>query len=300
MPAKIHPFNNRQTMRKNTFEVFRYRDDYLRDVALHHHDFYEIYLFLSGNVTYTIESRTYRLSPGDLLLMSPMELHQPMFPQGQQVYERIVLWISKSYWAQLEQWDPGISRCFDTSLPGHTNLLRPDSALWERLTGLLEDIIQDEQSSTGLGELYRSSCLSIFLILVNRLAMRTSSLPDSRPVSDSVVYDVLDYINAHYSENLSLDSLANQFYISKYHLSRIFNSVVGTSVYRYIIQKRLVMAKQMMSEGVSSTEVYQHCGFGDYSNFYRAFKAEYHMSPKAYMASLREGSVPARQLPGIQ
>ena len=63
---------------------------------------------------------------------------------------------------------------------------------------------------------------------------------------------------------------------------------MGTSVYRYIIQKRLILAKQMMGDGVPSGEVYQHCGFGDYSNFYRAFRAEYQISPKDYIASLKE------------
>ena len=96
------------------------------------------------------------------------------------------------------------------------------------------------------------------------------------------------YINENYNEDLNLDMLANKFFISKYHLSREFNRLVGTSVYRYIIQKRLVMAKQLMSTGISSTAVYQHCGFGDYSNFYRAFKSEYQISPKEYMATLRE------------
>jgi len=106
-----------------------------------------------------------------------------------------------------------------------------------------------------------------------------------------VVYSVLGYINEHYNEDLTLDFLANKFFISKYHLSREFGRLVGTSVHRYMVQKRLVMAKQMMSEGMASTEVYQHCGFGDYSNFYRAFKAEYQISPKEFAARLKETSV---------
>ena len=108
-----------------------------------------------------------------------------------------------------------------------------------------------------------------------------------RDKSESVVSAVLNYINNHYNEDLSLDLLANKYFISKYHLSREFNRLVGTSVYRYIVQKRLVIAKQLMSEGVPSTTVYQQCGFGDYSNFYRAFKAEYQISPKEYIAQLK-------------
>lgn len=57
---------------------------------------------------------------------------------------------------------------------------------------------------------------------------------------------------------------------------------MGTSVYRYIIQKRLIMAKQKMLAGMSPTDVYCNCGFGDYANFYRAFRSEYGISPKEF------------------
>lgn len=74
---KIQKFTVRQQMLTNNYEIYRYRDSYLNNVALHHHDFYEVYLFLNGNVNYTIESRNYHLLPGDILLISPLELHQP-------------------------------------------------------------------------------------------------------------------------------------------------------------------------------------------------------------------------------
>ena len=112
-----------------------------------------------------------------------------------------------------------------------------------------------------------------------------------------VVYDILEYINSNFQEDLSLDALANRFFISKYHLSREFNRIVGTSVYRYIIQKRLILAKQLISSGVPTSTVYQQCGFGDYSNFYRAFKAEYQMSPREYLDNLKKESA-ARQESG--
>ncbi len=75
MGNKIQKFTVRQQMLTNNYEIYRYRDSYLNNVALHHHDFYEVYLFLNGNVNYTIESRNYHLLPGDILLISPLELH---------------------------------------------------------------------------------------------------------------------------------------------------------------------------------------------------------------------------------
>lgn len=287
MATKVQRFDNRQHMRRNTFEIFRYKDAYLKEVALHHHDFYEIYFFLSGNVQYNIESHSYQLAPGDILLISPMELHQPVFHSKQQDYERIVLWIDQRFLAELCKGGQNLAACFDSTAPGHTNLLHPGNSQRQVLTYQLEQLLSESET----GDCYSSLCsltyLAQILIGLNRLSVQDVQRVDPRTASDSVVYSVLGYINEHYHEDLSLDYLANRFFISKYHLSREFNRLIGTSVHHYLIQKRLAMAKQMMANGVSSSDAYQRCGFGDYSNFYRAFKTEYQITPKEFIAQLK-------------
>ena len=289
MASKAQRFETRQHMNKNTFEIFRYKDAYLKEVALHHHDFYEVYFFLSGNVQYNIESRSYLLTPGDVLLISPMELHQPMFGAEQKVYERIVLWIDKRFLEEFGLPGQDLTACFDTTVPGHTNLLRPEGVIRQFLSFMLDQLMVESNSDEPFQDLAAMSYLAQVLILLNRLS-RQARKENTLSGQDSSVYNVLGYINDHYSEDLSLDYLANKFFISKYHLSREFQRLVGTSVHRYIVQKRLVMAKQMLSEGKPSSEVYQHCGFGDYSNFYRAFKAEYQISPKDYVLLLKQSA----------
>lgn len=296
MSVKVQRFETRQHMKSNTFEVFRYKDDYPKDVALHHHDFYEIYFFLSGNVQYIVESRSYLLTPGDILLISPMELHQPMFAPEHRTYERIVLWIDKRFLAEFNMSGQSLTACFDTAAPGHTNLLRPEGVARQFLTFLLEQLIVETSSEDAYQEIAALTYLTQVLISLNRLSAQRSA--EERVTSPgSAVYSVLGYINEHYNEDLTLDHLANKFFISKYHLSREFQRLVGTSVHRYIVQKRLVMAKQMLSEGKPSSEVYQQCGFGDYSNFYRAFKAEYQISPKDYVLRLKESAYRDDPLP---
>lgn len=293
---KTQRFDARQHMKTSTFEVFRYKDDYPKEVALHHHDFFEVYFFLSGSVQYNIENRSYLLTPGDVLLISPMELHQPMFGPEHKVYERIVLWVDKQFLEGFSLPGQEFTHCFDTTRPGHTNLLRPEGVARQFLEFLLTQLLAEQDSTDQFQEIAALTYLGQILIALNRLAVQ-SSREESVSASNSAVYNVLSYINEHYREDLSLDHLANQFFISKYHLSREFQRLVGTSVHRYIVQKRLVMAKQMLSEGRPSSEVYQHCGFGDYSNFYRAFKAEYQISPKDYVLRLKESAYRDDPLP---
>ena len=70
----FQPFTRRQTMIRRDFEIYRYR--YMDEVELHHHDFYEIYMLLRGSVSYTVENRIFHMRAGDLMLISPLELHQ--------------------------------------------------------------------------------------------------------------------------------------------------------------------------------------------------------------------------------
>lgn len=288
MASRTQRFNTRQHMQRNTYEIFRYKDPYMKEVALHLHDFYEIYFFLAGNVQYNVESRSYQLKAGDVLLINPLELHQPIFGKEQRGYERIVLWINKSFLENLSPNSESLCACFDTGAPGHTNLLRPENYVRQMLLYQLEQLMQEKESGEYCNEFCALSYLVQVLVLLNRQARQQTRETEAKAASDSVVYRVLGYINDHYSEDLTLDFLANQFFISKYHLSREFGRLVGTSVHRYIVQKRLIMAKQMMQEGKPSSDIYQRCGFGDYSNFYRAFKAEYQMSPREFAAQLKQ------------
>jgi AraC-like DNA-binding protein len=275
-------------MSRNTFEIFHYRDETVQEVTLHHHDFYEVYFFLSGNVSYNIESRSYRLSPGDILLISPNELHQPIFSPEKQNYERIVLWLNAGFLQEftLKGWD--LTRCFNVRNTERSNLLRPDGITRELVNYLVQQLLREQDSEEFGSDVFCLSLLGQLLVMINRVALRAGQGPENRENTDSTVYRILTYINEHYNDDLNLDFLANKFFISKYHLSREFVRVVGTSVHRYILQKRLIMARQMMAAGRPTSEVYQHCGFGDYSNFYRAFKKEYQVSPREYLEELKQ------------
>lgn len=279
MRERTHRFDPRQHMTSPTFEIFHYQDPRPAGVEVHHHDFYEVYFFLGGKMDYRVEGRIYHLEPGDLLLISPMEFHQPIAESGAAVLERIVLWIDRSYLESLSTADVSLTRCFDSSQPNHTNLLRPTPAQRADITQRLGELIGERYGKEYGGELCATGILLRFMVEINRMAFG-SFVQAEHQESSPLISRVLSYINENYNRPLSLESLAQQFYVSKYHLSHEFSRIVGTSVYRYIMLKRLLIAKQMLSGGVSPSVVYVNCGFGDYANFYRAFKAQYGISPR--------------------
>ncbi len=272
-------------MEKNTFEVFHYCDPKPETVAVHHHDFYEIYFFLSGEVEYRVEGRTYLLKPGDLLLINPRELHQPIVKPGA-TYERIVLWIDKNYLESFAVGESSLTKCFDIQSPTHSNILRPTGIQRSTITEYLNNMIKESYGDNYGNELSAVGVFLQFMVEINRLALQKGKTAE--PVKDTLlVTQVLSFINEHYNEDLSLESIAQKFFVSKYHLSHEFSRSVGTSVYRYIMLKRLLNAKELLTEGFAPGAVYHKCGFQDYANFYRAFKAEYGVSPKELGVSIR-------------
>jgi AraC-like DNA-binding protein len=271
-------FDPRQEMGKLDFELQYKRDSYLKDVELHHHDFFELYFLLSGDVTYIIESKIYHVMPGDILLISPKELHQLVIRPEMSNYERYVLWVDPQALERLGG-EADLSQCFDPANEG--NLLRLQSEERSRILALMEALHRETQQGGFGSPALQESLLVQLLVQVNRLALRQDTQPRDMPHINTAVSKVIDYVNLHYGEQLSLDMLAERFFVSKYHLSHTFTREVGVSLHRYITLRRLLMARQLLSAGVPAGQVCSTCGFSDYTSFYRAFKAEYGLSPGA-------------------
>ena len=257
-------FDPRQQMNSQTFEAFYYKEPRGVDVEVHHHDFYEVYNLLAGEVSYWVDGKTYHLRSGDILLINPMELHRPIVDKNSR-YERFVLWINKNYLDSLSSEIP-LTKCFQSSF----NHYRGSS-----VTPLFSDLVTEQYGTKYASDIY---ALGIFLQLMaelNRLSPVGTPNTDRSPL----ITEIIDYIGTKFHEELSLDLLAQSFHISKYHLSHEFKKTTGTSVYHYITLKRLAHARQMLMNGSTPGDVYSACGFRDYTVFYKAFKAEYGTSP---------------------
>ena len=279
MRERSQRFDPRQTMQSDTFEVFHYREPRANTVEVHHHDFYEIYYLISGNVEYWVDGRIIRMEPGDLLLINPMELHRPLLEQGT-LYERFVLWIHKDFLESISQQEP-LDRCFDTTRPNHTHLIRLGQSDRTTFMTRLAEMVRESYSRDFGSNLSAYGLFLQFMVQLNRLAGRTGHREESQQLSP-LVQKVLQYIGEHLAEALSLEQLSAEFYISKYHLSHAFSREVGVSLYRYIMLRRLLLARQLLSNGESAKQVCRSCGFSDYTSFYRAFKSEYGISPREF------------------
>lgn len=286
MRERSQRFDPRQTMQRDTFEVFHYREPRPNTVEVHHHDFYEVYYLLSGEVEYWVDGRIIRMHAGDLLLINPLELHRPIVDADSQVYERIVLWINKDYLESLHSDQMDLSRCFDTSLPNHTHLIRPPASERSVLTAWMGEMVREYYSRELGGYLSAYGLFLQFMVQLNRMSQKDATLQEETQQLSTLVQNTLSFISENLGQPMTLESIASRFYVSKYYLSHAFSREVGVSVYRYIMLRRLLMARQLLTAGETAGQVCRSCGFADYTSFYRAFKSEYGISPREFTAGI--------------
>ncbi len=287
MATKLQSYNPRQVMCRNDFEIQHKMDTYLQNVELHHHDFYEIFFLVSGDVTYSIEGRLYRVVPGDILLISPRELHQLFIRSDTEPYERYVLWIDPAMLARLSTETTNLEKCLNPARENYSNQLRIPLEYMNEIRNLMESIYRESDCEGYGGDVMQESLIARLLVMINRISDSKEEKNEEGPYTNTLVEGVIDYVNEHYGEPLSLDDMAERLYVSKYHLSHEFRKQMGTGVYHYIQKKRVQIARQLLAHGEKPNNVFRSCGFSDYAGFYRAFKAEYGAGPREFAASLK-------------
>ena len=261
------------------FRLFHIRDQVELELNYHYHEFNKVVIFLSGSVTYVVEGKAYFLQPWDILLVPHGQIHRPIIDPGEP-YERIILWMNSDFLALHSNADGDLLQCFRLAQERKFALIRLDASARPELRRML-DGLEDALRSTEFGHslLARTNFLQL-MIALNRMALRDATSLDTETYrSDPKVEEILAYINANLDADLSLDAIAGRFYISKSYLMHRFKELTGCSAHKYVRQKRLLWAAEMIREGVPVIEASQRCGFGDYSAFLRAFKQVFGVTP---------------------
>ena len=246
-------------------------------VALHSHGYSEIlYCRTSANVEYLIGSKRYRVQKGDVILVPAGISHRPIFPEQMPVpYERDVLWVSQEFIELLTAYFSGPS----SKVWNH--LIRTADTRWEFLGELFQKGVQEElRKRPGWEAIVMGNTMMILSYLDRASTEHTAGvLTAEKPeLSDKVTA----YIEAHFTEHITVSHLAHKFFVSESSISHQFKQKMGISIYHYVTQRRLIGAKNLIQQGVPLEHIAPRVGFSDYSSFYRAFKQEYGISPRQY------------------
>lgn len=245
-------------------------------MEFHAHDFLELYYFLDGSVTYYIEDQVYDLCPGDLLIIPAGKMHRPVIANEHAAYERMVLWITPQYLQGIDSPAGDLQKNLQkVGEHGYCVPFRGDETVF--VTALLKKLLYMQKNDTdpkfcaGAVELYLWTIFRSYGVIDTTHRNETQVIPQA-----------IRYITEHFSEPLTLEDIAAEFFVSKSYLNRHFKAYTNSTVYAYIMALRLTHARRMLREGIPAVEAGRECGFSDYSTFYKAFKTQTGLSPQQF------------------
>ncbi len=271
----VLPMNSKQD-----WELYHKSSQQTAEHPYHAHEFYEFYFFISGDVSVYIDDTCYDMKKNDVIIFPPGKSHRAVFHEMGTYYERLVVYVSQKAIKRMDFESFSLKSRVDEFIEKgniYRNISDNDFASCTKIV----DCVAENAYGFSPYQYQLNRCLvETLLILLCQCFDRPDDEQSLR--SQKRILSVVQYINNHLLEDLSLDSISTQFYLNKYHLSRQFKQHTNQTVYQYILSKRIQRSKELMQTGIYPTHVFNRCGFKDYSCFYKMFKKETNMSPKEY------------------
>ena len=253
------------------FHFFHIKSGESLDIPYHYHDFHKLILILDGSVNYYIEGLEYKLMPFDFVLVNRFFIHRPEVQADAESreYDRMILYLKDEFLKEnglLDAFEKARElKSYVVRFPGNVS-----TAIYELFETLEKDIaVRDTEYA---GELCAKVDLLKLLISFGRACASEDFgfKPEAR--YNRKVIEIIEYITGNLTGDLSIDHLADHFFMSKYHMMRVFKSETGYSIHQYITEKRVLLARNFIMSGMPATTACLECGFKDYSSFSRAFK----------------------------
>ena len=238
----------------------------------------------AGAIEIHIQEKNYPAGPGSLIFLNKLEEHS--LTVRSEPYRR--------YFAQFSPEDlehllpePKLRAVFINRPDGFCPVfdLSPVSEQAQMLCAGLLTEYRTPASPDKMGRLYSSAQLTQLLILCYRLHGALFPLP-KRPVNHAV-FEIRRYIERHFTEEINISALAQEYFLSPCYLSHCFREWIGCSPKQYVMRNRISSAKELLLHtALTVTEVAQRCGFSDANNFIRSFKQECRATPGQYRRRL--------------
>lgn len=251
-------------------------------VENHFHYYYELYYVKHGSCRFFIDNALYDLHAGDFLIIPPREVH---FNRYTTQCTRTNIYFRKKDLADGGSWfHPAVgelvSRVSFLHIPGSYR------SFFEDLLAQMD--LEDRVNDSVTAQMLTLDLRRLFLCIV-RCAVPHANSSGIATDSDAGILGAVQYINAHYSEPITLDFLAGQAGLSPSYFSRRFRMVTGLRMKEFLICIRLSHAEtELLSTSHTITEVAMNNGFSDSNYFKDAFRKMYGQSPRAYRISRSE------------
>ena len=246
----------------------------------HFHNTYEIFYLMAGKREFFIKDRTVVIHEGDIIIVSPNVLHRTTDTDTPE-HERLIMNIHEQHISSMhESYQDILHPLYEQEY----RIIR--CTLQERLevTDLARRLLLEMEEQRPGFEMYAQTLALQFLITCCRhVKEHRMELPEYISPMHEQISEIVSYINKHYMDELSLNLLADKFYISPYYLSRSFKQATGFSFVEYVNSVRIKEAKQLLEQtSMQVSLISAKVGFGSVTHFGRVFKAVTGQKPLFY------------------
>ena len=252
-----------------------------REFLHHYHDCYELYYLYSGERYYFIQDKTYHETSGSFVLISPNEIHRTG-NLGNFGYDRMLIHFSRELLEEYLTVDSSVNPY--KNLEEEVHLISLDSQQQSFVEALLHTMEQEYAANHYRENAYiRLTLLQLLLFLNNCKPNRhDAALPEINN-TQKLMFEILGYINNHYFESITLETISEKYFLSPYYFSRTFKEVTGFHFTEYLNNVRIKEAKKLLlSSGLAVNEIAAATGFNSNTHFGRVFKQITGCSPSAY------------------
>lgn len=158
------------------------------------------------------------------------------------LYERIIIYISPQFLQQQSTPDCQLEEIFNGKKGAVLHLENPED-IWT-----LADGLEQELEGNAYGRVILSNGLLLRLLIALARRMQNPDAAFAKPIvpTNSRILDILHYIDAHLTEDIPIERLAEEFFISKYHMMRLFRQETGYSIHGYLQERRLLHARELI------------------------------------------------------
>ena len=264
--------------------------------SFHTHHKYELYYEVEGARRYFIEDSAYIVNAGNVILIGENQIHKTG-SVGDGPTSRIVCNFSREYLQEISGAFPEID-LFSFMSEENNHLLSNITVKQQNyIYSILQQLIQMQDENSSESAVTRKMLLATLLLQLKKMCENQHELGgDSGRVTNRIVSQIQGYIAEHYAEKLTLTSIANQFYISPYYLSRLFKKTINLSLIEYINGVRIKAAQNMIEKtNESISGVAEKTGFMTSAHFRRVFK-EATAVPPIFQAGKQTGKIRPKML----
>jgi len=256
-------------------------------VSKYYHPEYELVFLMSGERHYFVNHRTYQMMPGDLLIVSPNDLHKPI-DNLSLAHDEISIHFGKEF---LKGFDSSIHDIEIFNLfQKKVHLLRFQDEDMKLVKTLFDKMIEEQQNSHPGHWTTIKMLLIGLLIFLNRHFSRFQS-PEASKYCCTLherISCIAEYIYGHYRSNITLTSVAGQFCLNPYYLSRVFKEVTGFSFIEYLNCLKIREVERLLKfTDLSVTDIAQKVGYRSITHLERVFKSLNGCSPSTFRKNLK-------------